>query len=193
MAKLKRGLLLVGLFAALVLLFPLTGSTEVRVDVRIAPPPPHRFGGPPPVIVIPGTYVYMVPDIDADILFFSGYWYRPYEGHWFRSRSYGGPWAFCPDPRIPRAVLELPPDYRRIPPGHRRIPYGQFKKSWAGWERDRYWDRDPEWREGRHGRPEERHEGRGHFEGGPPEEHGRGMEQGERGRGMERGHGRGRE
>ncbi len=174
------------LWAALFLLpaGALTRSeAQVSVDIHIGPPPPYRIAAPPPVVVIPGTYVYEVPDIDVDILFYGGYWYRPHEGRWFRARSYNGPWVYVANPRVPPAIIELPPDYRRLPPGYRRIPYGQFKKSWAGWERDRYWDRDPGWREGRHGGPEERGrefhgEGPGGHEGrGPGEGHGRGHEE----------------
>jgi hypothetical protein len=157
-------------------------TAQVSVDVHIGPPPVYRIPAPPPVVVIPGTYVYAVPDIAVDILFYQGYWYRPHGGHWFRAGSYNGPWTYMESHWVPRPIIELPPDYRRVPPGYRRIPYGQFKRSWAGWQRDRYWDRDREWREGGRGRPEER--GRefreerreGHEERGGGEGHGRGPE-----------------
>ena len=103
------------------------------------------------MIVIPGTYIYAVPDIDVEILFYQGYWYRPHEGHWYRSKSYNGPWAYLDSHRVPRAIFELPPDYYRIPPGHQKIPYGHFKSNWGRWERERHWDRDDRWREGRRG------------------------------------------
>ncbi len=192
MDLLKRSLVVAGLCCVLSIAFLPLGIAQVRVDVRIGPPPSYRIAAAPPMVVIPGTYVYVVPDIDADIFFCAGTWYRLYEGRWFSGRSYNGPWFYAPDPRVPRALIDLPPDWRRVPPGWRRIPYGQFKKNWAGWERDRYWDRDRDWHEGWHGRPEERHdEGRGHFEGrpeerrdegrGPGEEHDRGFEHGDHG------------
>ncbi len=76
------------------LLLVLTGSatqSEAGVNVNIGVNlPAIRFAAPPDVVVIPGTYVYMVPDIDVDVLFFQGYWWRPYEGLWYRSRDYKG-------------------------------------------------------------------------------------------------------
>ena len=181
----KYCLILAGMLVVPWIMFPHQGAAQVRVDVHIGPPPPYRFAGPPPVVVIPGTYVYMIPDIDTDVFFVSGYWYRPYEGRWFRARSYSGPWAYWPDSRVPRALLVLPPDYRRVPPGYRRIPQAEFRRNWAGWERDRHWNRDREWREGWQVRPGERHEGphgrpddrrgegRDRFDGRPGD-HGRG-------------------
>ena len=171
MHYLRRCLLLTGLLFALFIMLPL--PSVAQVSVRIALPAPYRFTGPPSVVVIPGTYVYTVPDIGEEIFFFSGSWYRPYEGRWFRASSYNGPWVYCPDPKVPRALVELPPDHRAVPPGYRRIPYGELKKNWAGWERGRYWDKDRDWKAGWHGTPEERREGR------PEEERGRDFERGE--------------
>ena len=121
-------------------------TAAVGININIGPPPRYVIPAPPPVVVIPGTYVYAVPDIDVDILFYQGYWYRPHQGYWFRARSYNGPWVYLAPPQVPRVLIELPPDYRRPPPGYRRIPYGQFKKNWGAWDRQRYWDRDKEWR-----------------------------------------------
>jgi hypothetical protein len=169
MALLRRCLMPIGLLFMFLIVFPLAGVAQVSLAIHIGSPPPYRFAAPPEVAVIPGTYVYAVPDIGMDVFFYSGDWYRPYEGRWFRARSYNGPWAYCPDPRVPRALVELPQEFHRIPPGRHRIPYGQLKKNWAGWERDRYWEKERGW----HGRPEERREeGREHFEGRPEGEHG---------------------
>lgn len=165
------------------MLFVIGGFTEaaarVDVNINIGTPPPFVIPSPPPMVVIPGTYVYAVPGIEVDILFFHGYWYRPYEGRWHRAKSYNGPWAYCAPSSVPRALVELPPDYRRIPPGHQHIPYGQLKKNWGKWERERYWASDRDWREGRHGKPENKggyERGRGHeeHEGKGHEGHGRG-------------------
>ncbi len=132
----------------------------------------------PPVVVIPGTYVYMVPDIEASILFYDGYWYRPYEGRWFRAESYNGPWVYVEPSWVPRALIELPPDYRHLPRGYHRIPYAEFRGNWQRWEHERHWDRDRDWRAGWHGRPE----GRGHEEWNRGhEERGRGHEEWNRG------------
>ena len=175
MDLLRRCIMSTGLLFMLLIILPLAGVAQVSVAIHLGSPPPYRFAAPPVVTVIPGTYVYAVPDIGMDIFFYSGEWYRPHEGRWFKARSYDGPWAYCPDHRVPHALAELPPDLHRIPPGHRRIPYGQLKKNWAAWERDRHWDWDRGGHEGWNGRHEERREeGREHFEGKPEREHGHG-------------------
>jgi len=83
------------------------------VNVNIEPNlPAVRFAAPPDVVVIPGTYIYIVPDIDADVLFFQGYWWRPYEGLWYRAQEYNGQWSYVEPERIPSGLRTLPQDYR---------------------------------------------------------------------------------
>jgi hypothetical protein len=160
--------ILLGVFIALGGTKNATAGVEVGISIGL--PPPFVIQAPPPVVVIPGTYVYLVPGIDVDILFYHGYWYRPYEGRWYWASSYNGPWGYLDIGRVPRALITLPPDYRRVPPGYRHIPYAEFRSNWGRWERERYWDRDRDWRAGWHGRPE----GRGFEERGRGyEEHGR--------------------
>ena len=129
-------------------------SEAARVDINIALPP-VVFSSPPPLVVIPGTYAYFAPGVDADILFYQGYWYRPYEGRWFRAKSYNGPWATIAGDRVPAVFLDIPPDFRHVWHERPHIPYGDFNRNWKRWERDRYWERDKQWMEERH-----RHEGR---------------------------------
>src|SRR3990170_2485969 len=122
MGKSKLGFLVIG--AVLLVLTGLSGRSDARVEVGVGINiPVYTFPAPPPLVVIPGTYAYFVPDIDVDILFYRGYWYRPYEGRWYRARLYNGPWVFVAPRRIPRVLTELPPHYRSVPPGHRLIPY----------------------------------------------------------------------
>ena len=121
-----------------------TGQSDAGVNVTVgvfAPPPAYVVPAPPPLAAIPGSYVYVAPGLDVDILFYHGYWWRPYEGRWYRARHYNGPWGYMSGKRVPRAIIALPPDYRRVPPGYERIPYGQMKKNWGRWERERHWDR----------------------------------------------------
>ena len=84
------------------------------------------------MVVIPGTYVYMVPDIGADIFFYSGNWYRLHQGRWFSAGSYNGPWIYVPDPRVPRALVQLPPDYRQHPTGMAPDTVRAVKKELGG-------------------------------------------------------------
>jgi hypothetical protein len=65
-------------------------------------------------------------------LFYHDYWYRPYEGHWYRAKSYNGPWVYVVPARVPHVLLHLHPDFRRIPSGHERIPYGHLKLRRTG-------------------------------------------------------------
>jgi hypothetical protein len=133
--------------------FATQGSAEVNVNVGVfAPPPPYVFAAPPPVVVIPGSYVYMVPDAQVSILFYRGHWWRHHDGHWFRGKAYNGPWGYIKHDRVPRGIIAVPPDYyhHRRPLVHDRIPYGHYNKNWKRWEREKHWDRDDRWREGRH-------------------------------------------
>jgi len=146
-------------------------GVSVGIGINI---PAYSFAAPPQLVVIPGTYAYFAPDADVDIVFYHGYWYRPYEGRWYRARGYNGPWGYIAPARVPRVLIELPPDYRHVYAGHERIHYGDFHKNWRRWEKDRYWERNEGWREGRHGdRREERGEGRGERHEGHGERGGR--------------------
>lgn len=163
MKRAKTYLLFVGMMFVMTMLYPAPGNSRVNVNIGISVPPPFVFPAPPELVVVPGTYVYFAPGFDVDIFFYHGYWYRPYEGHWFRARSYRGPWAYSAPARVPGVLLHLPPDYRHLPPGHERIPYGQFKRNWRRWDRERYWDRHPggEWQ--REERREHRERGRDRY------------------------------
>ncbi len=116
-------------------------EVNINVGVNIPPPPPLVIPAPPPIFVIPGTYVYFPPDVEVDIFFYHGYWYRPYRGHWYRSGIYNGKWVYISPKNVPSVLLRLPPDFRRVPPGHRHIPYGHLKKNWRTWEKEKYWEK----------------------------------------------------
>jgi hypothetical protein len=123
------------------------GFVNVSIGVNI---PAYTFSAPPRMGVIPGTYVYSVADINADILFYHGYWFRPYGGRWYRAASHNGPWVHISAARVPRVLVNLPPHHRSISSEYRRMPYAEFHGNWKKWEKERYWDRDERWREGRH-------------------------------------------
>jgi len=116
-------------------------ETNINVAIKFPPPPPLVIPAPPPVIVVPNTYVYFAPEVKADLLFYHGYWYRPYQGRWYRSGDYKGPWVYIVPERVPAVLLRLPSDYRHVPPGHQRIPHGQLKKNWRTWEKEKHWDK----------------------------------------------------
>lgn len=128
---------------------PVITHAEVNVSVQVALPP-LVIPAPPGLVVIPNTYVYYPPGVDADIFFYHGYWYRPHHSHWYRAQHYNGPWGPIVSNRVPRAVIAVPPGFRQGPM-YEHVPYGQVKKNWRGWERDRHWDRDRrDFHEGKH-------------------------------------------
>ncbi len=141
--KMRKSCLLV--IGALLLVF--AGSTaqseamgeRVSIQVNL---PAVRFAAPPDVVVIPGTYVYIVPDVDVDVLFYQDYWWRPYEGRWYRSGDYNGSWRYIESRNIPSGLRALPRDYRhRLSPGYERIPHRDVQNNWKKWEKEKYWDR----------------------------------------------------
>lgn len=147
--KTKRLGLLVAVALLLVLsVFSSQSNAEVNVSVGINLPA-FRFPVPPPMVVIPGTYAYFAPEADIDIVFFEGFWYRPYEGRWFRARGYNGPWRHIDHARVPRILMDLPHDYRHTYREHRRIDHRDFNRHWRSWGKNKYWEKDEQWRAGR--------------------------------------------
>ncbi len=104
MKRLIWGAMLLGL----VIVVPV--PTQAGVDIAVSLPPPIVFAAPPEVVVIPETYVYAVPGIEEDIFFYNGWWWRPWQGRWYRSRNYSSGWGY---------YRSVPSFYRRIPPGWR--------------------------------------------------------------------------
>ncbi len=156
--NIRRSFLLVIVALLLVLTVSIIqseASVNVNVGINL---PPYRFAAPPNLVVIPGTYVYMIPDIDIDVFFYQGYWWRPYKGRWYRSMDYKGRWHYIEPKRIPRRLRALPQDYRfhLSPDRYERIPHGQVKKNWKKWEKERYWDRRDERGRGRQDKEDRR-------------------------------------
>lgn len=139
------------LFLALVFVLP--APTMARVDVRVGVSlPPIVFGGPPELVVIPQTNVYAVPGVDADIFFYSGWWWRPWNGGWYRSRSYDSGWNhYRGRPSFYRSV---PSDWRNNYRENRwkgrewnqqKVPHQQVQRNWRNWERNKHWQKQNNW------------------------------------------------
>jgi hypothetical protein len=148
MKKLTLGALLLGL----AIMMPVQASARVNIDINIGLPPLVVFAGPPELVVIPGTYVYFAPDLDVNIFFYDGWWWRPWQGHWYRSRHYGSGWAYYN--RTPYFYNRLPTGWRyeyknRSWRGHEwnyyRVPHDELQKNWRTWQRDRYWEKQHNW------------------------------------------------
>src|SRR5512139_976789 len=86
--NMKR-LLLGTMLLALLIVVPIPTLAGVSININFPLPPPIVFAAPPSVIVLPDTDdVYVDPDIDVDLFFWNGWWWRPWEGRWYRSRYY---------------------------------------------------------------------------------------------------------
>jgi hypothetical protein len=148
MKKLLFGTLLL----ALTVVVPIPTMAQVGISINIGLPPPIVFAAPPDLIVLPETYVYVVPDVDVDIFFYNGWWWRPWEGRWYRSRSYNSGWAYYQS--VPSFYAGIPSgwrnDYRQQNwRGHQwnyqRISHERVQRNWSGWEKNRYWEKQQTW------------------------------------------------
>ncbi len=183
-------LVVISLF--LVVSMPSIG-TSGNVNISIGVPPPLTFVGQPDVVVVPsaGSDVYLVPNTEG-LYFYSGYWYRFYSDHWFRSTIYSGAWHPVGVSLVPAPVVVIPPDYiLGVPPEYHRIHYGDFHRHWRDWGHNRHWNNQAWFRDhsrhhwgGRdfHGGPGGHHAGGGYHGGGghrPPTNHAGGDHHGE--------------
>jgi len=173
-------------FFALVVFLPVVAMAQVQVRINIPLPPPIIFPAPPHVVVIPETDVYAVPDVDADIFFYSGWWWRPWEGRWYRSRYYDRGWGH---------YKGAPSFHRHVPSGwrndyrdrrwrghewdHRPIPYRDAERNWRGWKRDKHWEKQNYYGvKGMDRRPRDRGQYRDRQDRGPDRDPGRGRDRG---------------
>jgi len=149
--KMKK-LLFGTIFLALVLVSPIQAMARVDVGISISLPPLIVFSAPPEVIVIPGTYVYAVPDLDVDFFFYNGWWWRLWEGRWYRSRYYNRGWGYYND--VPNFYFDIDPSWRgyyrnRNWYGQRwdyeRIPSQRLQQNWKSWKNARRWERQETW------------------------------------------------
>jgi len=133
-------------FAVFGLCLPAAGIAGVNVNINI-PLPQLVIDAPPAMTVIPGTYAYVAPDVESDLFFYHGYWYRPSREGWYASLEYNGPWGYVAVGNVPRVLTNLPPYYRRVPPGYERMPYAMVRRNWRNWEKERHWDNNGKRRE----------------------------------------------
>jgi hypothetical protein len=144
------------LLGKILLVLALASSTPatagVNIGINISLPPPIVFAAPPEVIVLPETYVYVVPDLDVDIFFYSGWWWRPWEGRWYRSRNYSSGWIYYRN--VPTFYRGIPSGWRNDYRDHRwrghqwdyqRLPHKQVQQNWRGWEKNKHWEKQNTW------------------------------------------------
>ena len=139
---------------ALVMVAPIpTMAAGINISIGIPLPPPIVFRAPPQVIVIPDSDdVYAVPDVDVDVFFWNGWWWRPWEGRWYRSRYYDRGWGYYDS--VPSFYFDVDPGWRgyyrnRIWHEHRwnyeRIPNRRLQQNWKSWHDNRYWGGKRTW------------------------------------------------
>ncbi len=131
---------------------PTMARADVDVHIGIGLPLPIVFAAPPSLVVVPETYVYVVPDIEVDLFFYDGWWWRPWQGRWYRSRHYNSGWFYYQ--RVPSFYGWIRPGWRDYYRHHRwrghrwnyhRIPHHEVERNWRDWERSRHWERQQTW------------------------------------------------
>ena len=148
-----KKLLLGAILLALAIVVPIPTIAAVDISVGFSLPPLIVFEAPPEVIVIPDTNnVYVVPNVDVDFFFWNGWWWRPWEGRWYRSRYYNRGWVYYNN--VPSFYFDVDPSWRgyyrdRNWYGHRwnyeRIPSRRLQQNWKSWNNNRYWERQRTW------------------------------------------------
>lgn len=127
-------------------------GTQASGSPGVEFPPLIVFSSPPSTVVLPQTDIYAVPDTEEDIFFHDGWWYRPWNGRWYRSRSYDKDWAYYSN--TPSFYQQVPPGWRQSYKDHdwggnpwqyQRIPYDKVQKNWKGWKKDKYWEKQHNW------------------------------------------------
>jgi hypothetical protein len=171
-SSLKR-LLFAVMFLASVMIVSLPAMAQVDIDVGDglpvtsdyleAPPATREYSETPPatseyseapdVIPLPETdNVYVVSDLDIDVFFWNGWWWRPWQGGWYRSRYYSKGWGHYGG--IPTFYYDVDPGWRVYyrdrkwygnPWHYERIDYQHLHQNWQRWHDDRHWERQKTW------------------------------------------------
>jgi hypothetical protein len=151
MKKLLLGTILLAL--VLVVPIPTMAGVNVNIGISIPLPPPITFQAPPDVVAMPETNdVYVAPDVQVDLFFWNGWWWRPWDGRWYCSRYYDRGWAYYN--HVPSFYFDVDPGWRGYYRGHNwqghpwnyeRIPNRQLQQNWKSWQKNGYWGRQRTW------------------------------------------------
>jgi len=96
--------------------------------------------------------VYFVPDIALDMFFWNGWWWRPYEGGWYRSQYYDRGWASYD--QVPSFYFDIEPGWRGHyrnhnwnghPWNYERISNQRLQQNWNSWHNNHYWEKQKTW------------------------------------------------
>ncbi len=148
-----KKIVLGSMLMALVVVFPLRSMAQVGISVNIGLPPPIAISAAPDVIVLPDTDdVYVVPDLDIDLFFWNGWWWRPWQGRWYRSQYYDRGWVYYRS--VPSFYFDVDPGWRtyyrdRKWYGHNwyyeRIAHQRLQRQWQNWRSNRHWQKEQTW------------------------------------------------
>ncbi len=140
------------LSVVLPVVLPQAADAQISVSIGIPLPPPIVFAAPPELVVLPGSYVYVAADLAEDVYFVDGWWWRPWQGHWYRSHSYDRGWdRYSSVPSFYGGVNHgWRNDYReRRWQGHdwnyERMPQQRVASNWSSWKSNNYWDSHQHW------------------------------------------------
>jgi hypothetical protein len=148
----KKILLATITVTVMALMGPDPSRAGVDIGISLSLPPLVVFAAPPEMVVIPETNVYVVPDVDVDVYFNQGWWWRPWQGRWYRSRHYDSGWSH---------YRQVPHFYRSVPSGWRndfrekrwqgrewryqRLPPQDVRRNWRTWEKSKHWEKQNHW------------------------------------------------
>ena len=134
---------------ALVTIISVPTMAQVAINVNIPLPPPIVFNAPPDVVVLPDTPdVYACPGISVDLFFYSGWWWRLWDGRWYRSHYYDRGWGYFN--HVPRFYSSIDPHWRGYYQNHswrghqwnyERIPNQRLQQNWKSWHTTQYWSK----------------------------------------------------
>jgi len=141
------------IFLALAIAVPIPTMADVNISIGFPLPPPVVYAAPPEVIAVPEAHeVYVVPDINVDIFFWNGWWWRPWEGRWYCSRYYNRGWVYYGS--VPFFYYDIDPGWRGHYRDHdwygrrwnyERISHDRLQKNWKSWYANRYWEKQRSW------------------------------------------------
>lgn len=158
--------LFITLLLIMAMAIPITAAAGVRVGVNIGIPlpPPIVFAAPPEVVPLPYAFgVYAVPGVEAEIFFWNGWWWRPWNNHWYRSRFYDRDWVYYN--RVPSFYSHVDRRWRGYYRDQRwdggrweyeRIPHHRLHDNWRTWHNRNYWERHNRWNVERYRPPNDR-------------------------------------
>jgi hypothetical protein len=147
----------------LMIIAPVQAMAGVNVNIGVSLPPPIVFHAPPDVVVLPDSQdVYVVPDLDIDLFFWNGWWWRLWSGQWYWSHYYDRGWTYYG--YVPSFYSHVDPYWRGYYKNHNwygyrwdyeRIPHQQLQRSWSTWHSNSYWENQRHWGiQGYQGRPQ---------------------------------------